>query len=126
MIINTIDNIVEAKHLNCPPFTIEFLCAMKNIPAINEDATTNYVDFEDVHGILKKTDAFIAGVCNCFLSAKPPNVSNSELHWPVEAVSNSDSMTTGRSIAGRWVPPSSENDTPDDYHNQVLGGAGYL
>ncbi len=76
---------------------------MKKNPAIDEDAITHYVDFEDLHGILKKTNAFIAvaGLWDRFLSAKSPNVSNSELHWPVEAMSNSDSMTTGRSIAGK-------------------------
>ncbi len=79
-----------------------------------------------MHGILKKTNAFVAGVFNNFQSAKPNNVSNSEMHQPVETVSNSNSMTTGRSIAARWVTPPSVNNTSDDYHDQVLGDAGYL
>jgi hypothetical protein len=81
---------------------------------------------KDVHGILKKADSFVAGVCNNFQLAKPNTVSNSETHQPVEAASNSNSLTTRRSIAARWVPPPSANDTSDDYHNQVLGDAGYL
>ena len=59
MVIDYIDNVVEAKHLDCPPFKIEFRRATKH----NDDATTHYVEFEDVHGILQKTDAYIAGLC---------------------------------------------------------------
>jgi hypothetical protein len=117
MIIDYIDNVVEAKHLDCPPFKIEFRRATKHIPAIDDDATTHYVEFEDVHGILQKTDAYIAGLCERIQSAKSQTVSNLGKHRRVEAVSDSDSMTT--------IPPSA-NDTSDDYHDQVLGDAGYL
>jgi hypothetical protein len=58
MIINYIDNVVEAKYLDCPPFKIKFCGATKLIPAIDDDATTHYVEFKDVHGILQKTDAY--------------------------------------------------------------------
>jgi hypothetical protein len=126
MIIDTVDNMVEATHLNCPPFPIDFCCTTKNIPALDKDATTHYVEFKDVHGILKKTDSYIARVCDGIQLARLPNVSNSGVHRQVEAMSNSNSVTTGRSIAGRWIPPPSANDTSDDYHNQILGEAGYL
>jgi hypothetical protein len=105
---------------------LNFATQQKNIPAIDDDATTHYVEFEDVHSILQKTDAFIAGMCDCIQSAKSSNVSNSRAHRQVEAVSNSDSVTTGKSIAGRCVPPPSANNTSDNYHDQVLGDAGYL
>jgi hypothetical protein len=126
MIIDTVDNVVEAKHLDCPPFPLDFCCATKNIPAPDNDATTHYVEFEDVHGILQKTDLYIARVCNGIQLAKLTTISNSGVHWQVEAMRDSDRVTTGRSIAGQWVPPPSANDTSDDYHNQVLGEAGYL
>ncbi len=99
MIIDTVDNVAEAKHLDCPPFLIDFCHATKNIPALDKDATTHYVEFEDVHGILQKTDSYIARVCDGIQSAKLPTVSNSGAQRRVEAVSNSDSVTTGRSIA---------------------------
>jgi hypothetical protein len=100
MIIDTVDNVVEAKHLDCPPFPIDFCHTTKNIPALDKDATTHYDEFKDVHGILKKTDSYIARVCNGFQLSRLPTVSNSGAHRQVEAVSNSNSMTTGRSIAG--------------------------
>jgi hypothetical protein len=126
MIISTVNNAVEAKHLDCPPFLIDFCGATKNIPAFADNATTHYVAFKDVHGTLQKTNVFIAGVCNCIQSANSTKVNNSRTHWNMEAVSNSDIMTTGRSITGRWIPPPSGNNTSDDYHNQVLGDAVYL
>jgi hypothetical protein len=126
MIIDTtIDNIVEAKHLNCPPFRIDFRRATKTIPAIEEDATTHYIEFKDVQNVLAKTDAYIAGVCKRYQLVKPPKICISELHRQVGAVSNSKSVPTTQSFATRWIPPPLENDT-GDYHDQVLGDAGYL
>jgi hypothetical protein len=126
MIIDTVDNVVEAKHLDCPLFPINFCHATKNIPAFDGNATNHYIDFKDVHSILKKTNTFIAGVCNRIQSAKSTKVSNSGTHQQVETMSNSDSVTTGRSITRQWVPPSLVKNSSDDYCNQVLGNAGYL
>jgi hypothetical protein len=53
-----------------------------------------------VHGILQKTNAYIAGLCERIQSAKSPTVSNPGVHRRVEAMSDSDSMTTIKSIAG--------------------------
>jgi hypothetical protein len=99
MVIDTIDNVVDAKYLDCPPFPIDFCCATKTLPANDDDTTTHYIEFKDVHGVLKKTNPSVAGVCNNFQSAKPTYLSISKMHWPVEAASNSNSVTTGRSIA---------------------------
>ncbi len=126
MIIDTVDYVVEAMHLNCPPFPIDFHCTTKNILAFDDNATTHYVAFKDMHGILQKTNVFIAVVCDRIQLANSNKVSNSGRHRHTEAVSNTDSMNTGRSITGGWVPPSLVNDTSDDYHNQVLGDARYL
>ena len=127
MVLGLNHRLVEAKHLDCPPFQLDFRhCATKHIPAIDEDATTHYFEFEDVHGILQKTAAFIPGLCNRIQSAKSSNISNSEAHRQVEAVSDSDNVNTGKSIAGQWIPSPSANNTSDDYHDQVLGDARYL
>ncbi len=99
VIINITDNAVDMKYLDCPPFLINFCRATKTLPAIDDNTTTHYVEFKDVHDILKKTNAFVAEVCNNFQLAKPNNVSNSETHRSVEARSNPNSVTTGRSIA---------------------------
>ncbi len=101
MIINTIENVAEAKHLVCPPFKTGFCCTTENILAIEVNATSHYVEFEDVHGILKKTIAFITGVCDCHQLVKSSKVRLSAPHRPVEALSNFDSMTTMKSIAGQ-------------------------
>jgi hypothetical protein len=69
MIIDFIDKVVEAKHLDCPPFPINFHRTTKTIPA-NDACPTNYVEFKDVQQVLEKTNAYIAGVCECFASAE--------------------------------------------------------
>ncbi len=115
MIINTINNIVEAKHLDCPPFRINFCCTKKTIPAIEEDATTHYVEFKDAQNILAKTVTYFT----------VPKIHISKPHWQVGAVSDSESVSTTQSIATHWILPPLANDT-GDYHDQVLGHAGYL
>ncbi len=125
MIIDTADNVMEVKHLDCPPFRNDFHRAMKTIPAIEEDATTHYVEFKDVQNILAKTNAYIAGVCERYQLVKPPKICISKLHRQVGAMSNFESVPTTRSFATPWIPPPLANDT-GDYHDQVLGDAGYL
>ncbi len=94
MIIDTVDNVVEAKHLNCPPFRIDFCRATRTIPAIQEDATTHYLEFKDVQNVLAKTDAYIAGVCKHYQLVKPKKNRISKLHQQVGAVSNSKRLST--------------------------------
>jgi hypothetical protein len=125
MIINTIDNVVEAKHHDCPPFRIDFRRATKTIPAIKEDATTHYVEFKDVQNVLAKTNAYITGVCKRYQLVKPSKIHISKPHQRVGAVSNSKSASMTQSIATRWILPPLAYDT-GDYHDQVLGDAGYL
>jgi hypothetical protein len=115
MIIDTVDNVVEAKHLDCPPFRINFCRATTTIPAIEEDATTHYVELKDVQNILAKTNAYIAGVCEHYQLVKPPKIRISEPHRQVGAVSDSKSVSTTQSFATRWIPPPLANYT-GDYH----------
>jgi hypothetical protein len=64
MIIDVVDEVVETKNLECPPFKINFWRAAKTVPANHTKVpTTHYIEFEDVQQILLKTNAFIAGVC---------------------------------------------------------------
>jgi hypothetical protein len=47
MIINFVDEVVEAKRLDCPLFKIDFCCTMKTIPATDDEApTTHNIEFE--------------------------------------------------------------------------------
>jgi hypothetical protein len=127
MIIDTVDNVVKAKHLVCELFPIEFCCTTKNVPAIaNDCAAIFYVKFS----IIKKTNTYIPELCASIkksVSAKWVHVT--EPHMPMGFVSNSDGMTTvltNRSMIGHWFPPPSANDTPNEYHDQILGEYGYL
>jgi hypothetical protein len=64
MIIDTVDNVVEAKHLVCEPFPIEFCCATKYVPAISDKrAAICCIKFEEVQSIIAKTDKYSAIVC---------------------------------------------------------------
>ncbi len=131
MIINFDDEVVEAKHLDCPPFKIDFLRATKTIPATdNEAPTTHYIEFKNVHQILQKADAYIAGVCKQLRSDPVSKVKPSSMNCCFH-VSDSDTVTTStlstsHSFEQRWVSPPLLHDTTNEYHDQVLGEAGYL
>jgi hypothetical protein len=94
MIIDTVNNVMEAKRLDCPPFRIDFCRTMKTIPAIEEDATTHYAEFKDVQNILAKTKAYIAGVCKHYQLVKHPKICISKPHQQMGAVSDSESVST--------------------------------
>jgi hypothetical protein len=131
MIINFVDKVVEAKRLDCPPFKIDFCRATKTILATDDEAfTTHYIEFENVQQILQKTDAYIAGVCERLQSdlVSKFKILSVNCRFPV---SDSDTVTTStlltyRSFKQRWVPPPLMHDTMNEYHDQVLGEAGYL
>jgi hypothetical protein len=53
MIIDFIDKVVKAKHLDCPPFPIDFRRAMKTVPA-NVACLMNYVEFKDVQQVWRR------------------------------------------------------------------------
>jgi hypothetical protein len=59
MIVDTVDNVVEAKHLVCKPF-LEFCCATTYVPAISDDrAAIHYIEFEEVQSIIAKMDELL-------------------------------------------------------------------
>ncbi len=130
MIIDTVDNVVEAKHLVCEPFPIDFCHATKYVPAINDDhAAICYIQFKEVLSIIKKTNAYIAKGYTGATLASNKKVRISEQHVPVGPESNSDSLTTAStswSMIGHWCPPLSVHDTPHDYHDNILKENGYL
>jgi hypothetical protein len=146
MIINFTNNIVDVKHLDCPPFPIDFHCATKITPA-NDDCPKNYIAFEDVQQVLQKTNAYITGVCKHFtLAVSVPSVRFSESTKcsdnnhsdPGDNAADASGMkqhhrlvldstaAPHQSIATRWIPHLLVYDTSNDYHDQVVGGAGYL
>ncbi len=125
MIIDTVDNVVEAKHLVCEPFPIEFHCATKYFSAISDDhATIRYIEFKEVLSIIDKTNAYVAKVYEGATSDSNKKVCISEQYVPMGLASDSDSVTTeltNRSMIGHWCPPHSANDTPHNYHDNALG-----
>jgi hypothetical protein len=116
MIIDFVDKVVEAQHLACPPFKIDFCRATKTIPATdNETPTTHYIKFKNLQQILQKTNVYIAGVCKRLQSepaskVKPLSVDHHFLVSDSDTVTTSTSLTN-RSCEQRWVPPPLVQDT---------------
>jgi hypothetical protein len=130
MIIDFVDEVVEAKNLDCPHFKIDFRRAAKTVPAVESEVpTTHYIEFEDVQRVLRKTDAFIARVCNRVVSeprqrTNPsvqfhPGIGFDSIQQP--AVSDTDTVASPlqpiNRPMGAWVPPPSASDTRSEYHN---------
>ncbi len=141
MIIDFVDDVVEAKNLECPPFKINFWRAAKTVPANHKEVpTTHYIEFKDVKQILLKTNAFIAGVCKRLKLAPGPTVYPLPDNFPAgvlfdtnphPSVSDMDTVTTSISLPNhsfkqRWDPPPLAHDTTSEYHDQIFGENGYL
>jgi hypothetical protein len=142
MILDFVDNVVQANYLDCPLFKIEFCGAMKTVRAPQDDEapTTHYIKFEDVQRILQKTNTFITGVCECLQLVPASTVYPSSATALARVCFQADrrssgsdlgtvttsTLSTNRSIGQRWVPPPSAHNTTTEYHDHVLGEARYL
>jgi hypothetical protein len=137
MILDFVVNVAECKHLNCPPFAIDYCRTRHHVPAITENLSVS------VHHVGHNVETVLTELENleCWFDAKvqagSTQLKSASVHsgsmspYRVHASeTNSDSTipSPNHGINSRWVPPTSmpTNNSPDDYHHQILGEDGYL
>ncbi len=133
MILDFVDDVVECKHLDCPPFPMDFWCMSNHVPVA--EAPAHHLGPHKT-SVLKElpnlehwyTSKVMAGSSSGKNSAV---YFGSKLQKRVY-IPDSDSIITVKSpnsiLNDRWVPPCSmpPDDSSDDYHQQILREDGYL
>jgi hypothetical protein len=133
MILDFVDDVAECKHLDCPPFPMDFWRTSNHVPVAEAPA----------HHLGPHETSILKELFNLehWYNAKVMAGSSSGQNFAVYFGSKSrkrayipdlDSIITVKSpnsiLNDRWVPPSSmpPEDSSDDYHQQILREDGYL
>ena len=133
MILDFVDDVAECKHLDCPPFPMDFWQTSNHVPVTEAPAhhlgRTKTLVLKKLHNLEHWYNAKVMAA-----SSSAQNLAvyfGSKLRKRV-CISNLNSITTAKSpnsiLVNCWVPPSSmpPDDSSDDYHQQVLREDGYL
>ena len=78
-IIDIVDNRVEFKYLDCPPFNVEFRRTSNHVPIMDEPSTQAQVQFstnysrviKDIENLEQFYDASVLAICSKPVSKKP-------------------------------------------------------
>jgi hypothetical protein len=133
MILDFVDDVAECKHLDCPPFPMDFW-RMSNHGPVTEAPVHHLSPHET--SVLKEL-LILEHWYNAKVMAKSSSVQNSAVYFGSKLqkrayIPDSDSIITVKSpnsiLDDCWVHPSSmpPDDSSDDYHQQILREDGYL
>jgi hypothetical protein len=133
MILDFVNNVAECKHLDCPPFPMDFWHTKNHVPVAEAPAHHLGPHETSVLKELRNLEHWY----NAKVMAESSSVQNSAVYFGSKSrkrayIPNSDSIITVKSpnsiLNNRWIPPSSmpPDDSSDDYHQQILKEDGYL
>jgi hypothetical protein len=133
MILDFVDDVAECKHLDCPPFPMDFWRTSNHVPVT--EAPAHHLGRTET--LLLQELNNLEHWYNAKVMAASSSAQNSAVYFGSKSrkracISDSDSITTAKSpnsiLEDRWVPPSSmpPDDSSDDYHQQILREDGYL
>jgi hypothetical protein len=133
MILDFVNNVAECKHLDCPPFPMDFWHTSNHVPVA--EAPAHHLSPHET-SVLKEL-LNLEHWYNAKVMAKSSSVQNLAVYfgsklWKRAYIPDSDSINTVKSpnsiLNNRWVPPSSmpPDNSSDDYHQQILREDRYL
>jgi hypothetical protein len=135
MILDLVDSLAECKHLDCPPFPIEFRCTSNHVPVTdNQNAAINLAGpsrdvIQEIVNLERYYDAKVLALSSG-ISTQNPAVhfrSKSGTRNVLQISDKTSSVTNPASgFNRRWVPPSSVYEDSSDYYHSVLGEDGFL
>jgi len=133
MILDFVDDVAECKHLDCPPFSMDFRRTSNHVPVT--EAPAHHLGRTET--LLLQELNNLEHWYNAKVMAASSSAQNSAVYFGSKSrkqacIPDSDSITTAKSpnsiLDDRWVPPNSmpPDDSSDDYHQQILREDGYL
>ncbi len=136
IILYLVDNLAECKHLDCPPFPIDYQQTSNHVPVTDNQSAAihhNSVLRDLIHEIEHLEHYYKAEVQA--ISSSSINLQHSAVHFGSKSgactsIDDSNSVASALRPTGGmkhwWVPPSSVCKEDDNYHSSVLGEDGYL
>jgi hypothetical protein len=135
MIMDLVDEVVECKYLDCPPFPVDFRWTSNHVPVMDDGGTpihhaSTYIQLiDEIKNLERYYDAKVM--------ASSPKVRkiDQSVHFgtaqamravDVDAVSIETATSPNASLLARWVPPSGLPADDDDYPSSALERDGLL
>jgi hypothetical protein len=136
MILDLIDKLAEDKHLNCPPFPIEYRQTSNHVPVMDkQSAAIHHASvLQDLINEIEHLEHYYEAKVQA-ISTLSINLQHPAVHFGLKSgarasIDDSDSVASALCPTGGmkhwWVPPSLVHVDDDDYHSSVLGENGYL
>jgi hypothetical protein len=136
MILNLVDNLAECKHLDCPPFPIDYQRTPNHVPVMdNQSAAIHHAgvlrDFiHEIEHLERYYKAKVQAISSASVNLQHPEVHFGSKSGACTSIDDSNSVASALHPTGGikhwWVPPSSVCEDNNDYHRSVLGEDGYL
>jgi hypothetical protein len=133
-IVDFVDMVVECKHLDCPPFPIDFQRTSNHVPVMDKtNAPVQLTKFCDVVHEIENLERYYDAKVQAG-SSRSSNI-QSTIHFGTKSAARPaiidlcsvDSASYHSSgIGAKWVPPSSVHIDDNDYHSSVRGKDSYL
>jgi hypothetical protein len=133
-IVDFVNMVVECKHLDCPPFPMDFWRTSNHVPVMDKpDPPVQLTQFNNVVHEIKNLERYYDAMVQARGLRSPEK--HSAVHFGTRSAarpagidlgSMDSAMYPSSGIGTRWVPPSSVREDDDDYHSSVLGKDSYL
>ena len=131
MILDLVNEVVECKYLDCPPFPVDFCRTSNHVPVLDDGGTpihhaTSYVQL--INEICNLERYYEAKVMADSPSADKTSQS---VHFGtkstaraagIDAVSIKTEQSLDANLQARWVPPTHEHEDDNDYPSSALEG----
>jgi hypothetical protein len=132
MIMDLVDEVVECKYLDCPPFPVDFRRTTNHVPVMDDNSAPIHhtSTVRQLINEIENIERYYNAKVTAGSSASPISSNFQSVHFGTSsparaAVSDLDSLETtdfpaAGSILKRWVPPSGLPGVEDDYPSSVL------
>jgi hypothetical protein len=130
MILDLVDEVVDCKYFNCPPFPVDFCRTSNHVPVMDDGDTlihnaTSYLQLiQEVENLERYYDAKVMAGSS---GVAPKDLAihfGTKLPVRVTAINNNSismALPSTVDVSTRWVPPSGMPEDSDDYTASVLG-----
>jgi hypothetical protein len=133
-IVDFVDMVVECKHLDCPPFPIDFRRTSNHVPVMDKtDAPVQLTEFRDVIREIEHLERYYDAKVQAGSSSS--STTHSGVHFGsrsaarpavIDSCSVDSASYHSSGFSSRWVPPPSVHVDDSDYQSSVLGKDSYL
>jgi hypothetical protein len=132
LILDLLNEVVECKYLDCPPFPVDFRRTLNHVPSITDDqigtpahhATSSSAWIQEIKNLECYYDAKVQAVSSLVIQNQAVQFGSRAVASAAAGDLNDSGMALhpAKSMATRWVPPSLVvTEDSDNYLASVLG-----